>query len=153
VLDPRRNRARHDEGAAAVEFALVAVLLFSLIFGIIAFGFALFNQQGAVTAAREAARKAAVGVNSGNCQDVLRFGRNAVGTAKSSFTKMTLTTPSGNAYRQPVQVDVNYNVDLSLIGWIPGIPDTLSLTQTAKASLELGTAGFTSGCIIQGPSW
>src|SRR4051794_17981957 len=112
---------RSDTGAAAVEFALVAFILFALIFGIISFGFALFNQQGAVQAAREAARKASVGVaDTNSCKDDLRYGRQAVGTAKSSFDRMTLSFPdsTGNQYRSRVRVDVHYQLDLSLIGWL-----------------------------------
>jgi len=155
LLAPRRNRGRRsDIGAAAVEFALVALLLFALIFGIIAFGFALFNQQGAVQAAREAARKASVGVSdTGSCQTALRYGRQAVGAAKSSFLDMTLTTPNGNAYRQTVHVDVHYKLDLSLIGWLPGVPNTMTIHQDADASIEVGHSTFTGGCSIGPPSW
>jgi Flp pilus assembly protein TadG len=152
VRDPRSSRGRCDSGAAAVEFSLVALILFTLIFGIIAFGFALFNQQGAVQAARESARKASIGVSDGaSCQAALRFGRDAAGAAKSTFTSMQLSI-TNNAYRQPVNVTVNYDVNLSMVGWLPGVPTTLSLHQTAKASIEVGNAGF-SGCSIGPPSW
>src|SRR5206468_7415832 len=114
VHEPRSSRGRRrDDGAAAVEFALVALILFALIFGIVSFGFALFNQQGAVQAAREAARKASVGVSdTASCQTALRFGRAAVGAAKSSFQKMTLSFPdaTGDQYRSRVRVDVQYNL-------------------------------------------
>jgi Flp pilus assembly protein TadG len=154
VLDPRRGRGRRpDEGAAAVEFSLVALILFALIFGVIAFGFALFNQQGAVQAAREAARKAAVGVTSANCANDLRFGRQAAGAAKSSFTQMTLTTPDGNTYRKTVKVTVDYQLDLSLIGWLPGIPNQMDISQTADASIETTNSSFTTGCSIADPTW
>ena len=154
MYDPRSSRGRRpDEGAAAVEFALVSLILFALIFGIIAFGFALYNQQGAVQAAREAARKASVGVDNTNCQAALRYGRQAVGAAKSTFQTMTLTTPDGNAYRKTVQVDVKYKLDLSLIGWLPGVSNNLVVHQTAKASIEVGHSAFTTGCAIGPPSW
>lgn len=58
----RRNRtaARSDNGAAAVEFAIVAVLLLLLIMGIIDFGRLLFVQQSVKSASREGARVAVV---------------------------------------------------------------------------------------------
>ena len=59
-LSSRLSR-RSDEGAAAVEFALVSILLFLLIFGLVEFGLGYFTEQGAAAAAREAARRAAVG--------------------------------------------------------------------------------------------
>ena len=56
-----RNRRRHDEdGAAAIEFAIVASLLFMLVFGIIDFGFGFHTWNGTAHAAREGARQAAV---------------------------------------------------------------------------------------------
>src|SRR5437763_16364489 len=142
-----RRDGQADAGAAAVEFALVVTLLFALLFGLIAFGFALFYQQSAVQAAREAARKAAIGVaSSAICGADLTAGRDAVGSAAdSTFDSMTLTIDS-NTYRSPVQVDVNYHVDLSLISWIPGIPSRLDLTQTAQALLESGNNGFAGTC-------
>jgi type II secretory pathway pseudopilin PulG len=139
VLHPRSTRGwRQDAGAAAVEFTLVALILFALIFGIIAFGIALFNQQGAVQAAREAARQASVGIaNAADCQAALTTGRNAVGSAKSSFKSMDIRI-ADNSYQQPLLVDVHYNLDFSAIGWLPGIPNQLPLTQTAHAAIEVG---------------
>jgi len=144
VPDPRRIRGRRqDDGAAAVEFALVALILFALIFGIIAFGIALFNQQGAVQAAREAARKASIGIaNTADCQAALTQGRDSVGSAKSSFTSMDITI-ADNSYKQPLLVNVHYRLDLSLIGWLPGIPMQLNPTQTAHAAIEVGHSGVT----------
>ncbi len=60
----RRPCVRGDRGAAAVEFALVSVLLLTLLFGIIQYSYFFFQSQGASATAREAARLAAVGVTS-----------------------------------------------------------------------------------------
>lgn len=51
----------NERGAAAVEFALVLPLLFAVLFGIIQFGALFFLHNNMVNAAREAARKLAVG--------------------------------------------------------------------------------------------
>jgi Flp pilus assembly protein TadG len=53
-----------ERGAAAVGFALIAPLLFMLIFGIINFGIAWSEKEVFVQAAREGARFAAVGCES-----------------------------------------------------------------------------------------
>ena len=55
-----RERLRRDDGAAAVEFALVAPLLFLLVFGIIDFGFGFHAWDASHNAAREGARTGAV---------------------------------------------------------------------------------------------
>jgi hypothetical protein len=62
VRGARRGRRSlaSESGAAAVEFALVAVLLFMLVFGIIEFGFAFHAWDATSNAAREGARVAAV---------------------------------------------------------------------------------------------
>jgi Flp pilus assembly pilin Flp len=54
---------RDQEGAAAVEFALLLPLLVLLLFGMIEFGFAFNARIQATNAAREAARRAVVGID------------------------------------------------------------------------------------------
>jgi Flp pilus assembly protein TadG len=49
-----------QEGAAAVEFALIAILFFSLLLGILEFGRVLFTYNAAVEATRYGARVAVV---------------------------------------------------------------------------------------------
>lgn len=59
----RRVEARSESGASAVEFALVAPLLFMLVFGIISFGIAFMQLQTLRGAVREGGRAAAVGAS------------------------------------------------------------------------------------------
>lgn len=54
-------RRRDDDGAVAVEFALIFPLLCVIVFAIIQYGMYFWAMQGGSAAAREAARKAAVG--------------------------------------------------------------------------------------------
>lgn len=54
--------ATRDEGAAALEFALVAPILFGLLFMIFGAGWGLWEYQAARASAREAARLASLGV-------------------------------------------------------------------------------------------
>lgn len=56
----RRRRGAGDEGAALVEFAIIAPLLFLLIFGIMEFGWAFLQNMDVRHGAREGARLAAV---------------------------------------------------------------------------------------------
>ena len=50
-----------QEGASAVEFALIAPLLFMLVFAIVYFGLAFMRMQTMRSAVREGGRAAAVG--------------------------------------------------------------------------------------------
>lgn len=58
------HRGHVDRGAAAVEFAFVSVLLLTLLFGIIQYGYFFLQSTAAEHAAREGARLAAVGIDS-----------------------------------------------------------------------------------------
>ena len=55
------SRVRRDSGAAAVEFALVATVLFTLLFGTIQFGFTFWEYIQVAHSAREGVRWAALG--------------------------------------------------------------------------------------------
>lgn len=55
------RRGNGDDGAAAVEFALISVLLITLLFGILQYSLYFWSLQSGANAAREAARQAAVG--------------------------------------------------------------------------------------------
>jgi len=55
-----RRIKRSEEGQALVEFALVAPLLFLILFGIVQFGIAFMNSIALTDAVRAGARKAAV---------------------------------------------------------------------------------------------
>jgi Flp pilus assembly protein TadG len=57
----RARRAPRDEGAAAVEFAIVAPLLFLLLFWTFEFGWELWELQAGQSSAREVARIASIG--------------------------------------------------------------------------------------------
>ena len=61
---------RTHRGQTLTEFALVAPLVFMLIFGIIVIGIAVFYQQEVTNAAREAARYAAVHTATSRCPTV-----------------------------------------------------------------------------------
>ena len=54
---------RKDEGAALVEFAVVAILLFTILFGIIEFGLAFRDWLSVTSATREGARVASAAGN------------------------------------------------------------------------------------------
>ena len=57
----RPDRRRGDRGAIAVEFALIMPIFILLVLGVIQYGMYFWAAQGASTAVREAARRAAVG--------------------------------------------------------------------------------------------
>ena len=55
------RRRRGERGSTAVEFALVSIPLFAIVFGIIEYSLYFWSMQGGADAARQAARLSAVG--------------------------------------------------------------------------------------------
>lgn len=72
------RRDRGDEGAAAVEFALVLIPFVLLVFGAIQFGIVFAQQLSLSNAARQGARLGVVTPNT--CGDVVSQVQNAAGT-------------------------------------------------------------------------
>lgn len=58
-----RRRLQGESGAAAVEFAIVSTILFMIVFGILEFGRTYSQYEVLQGAAREGARRAAVGAS------------------------------------------------------------------------------------------
>jgi Flp pilus assembly protein TadG len=67
-----RSKLRREEGAAAVEFALIVGLLAILVFGLLEYGLAFWQVQNLRAAAREGAREAAVGGTQAEIEQKMR---------------------------------------------------------------------------------
>jgi Flp pilus assembly protein TadG len=88
-----RSKLRGEDGAAAVEFALVVSLLFVLLFGIMEFGLAFFELQNLRSATREGARAAAIGGNSDEISAAIVQGSS--GSLPDGFTGYQLDPTTG----------------------------------------------------------
>jgi Flp pilus assembly protein TadG len=143
----RRGLARREDGAAAVEFAIVATLFFMLVFGIIDFGFAFHSWNNAANAAREGARTAAVN------SDVNVVKARVMAAAQTlDPTKLTVTVvckpevggtfsttncsslAAGGTVR--VIVDYIYSMVTPLGSFVPGIGSTLNLHSQSESRYE-----------------
>jgi len=143
-----------ENGAAAVEFALVAPILFALIFGIIGYGYMLSFRQGISQGAAEGARAAAVEFNSANqstaalaalnrslgAYGVSCVGNNLVRNGDTvGSCSVTVDTCSNNANKTCASVRVNYAYrDHPLLPSFPGLggtmPEDLDYTAVAEVS-------------------
>lgn len=120
------EKIKNQEGAAAVEFALVLPLLMMLIMGIIGLG-TLYNNYLAIThAAGEGARMAAVG----------QYSESAVRDAAFPVdpTSVSLTYPEGQTHGKPAVVSVTYTylLDIPFFG-----TNTIPLESQAQTRLEV----------------
>ena len=91
-VELRLGALARDRGAAAVEFALVAVLLLTLVFGIAEFGRMWFLQSSLSAAARDGARTMAVK----NDQDEAEAAAEAVFTSGGGPTTISITPATGD---------------------------------------------------------
>jgi Flp pilus assembly protein TadG len=131
-----------DEGAAAVEFALVSMLLFGLLFGIVQYGYGFYQLQIASSVLRDAAREASLGLD--DCAafvGAVRADATANGLDGSALTGVSVhwvdstgqdVTPTTDDY-----ADVTLTYRTFQIGLVP-FPATI--TRHARMPLEtLGT--------------
>lgn len=143
----RRAEARDERGAAAVEFALVAPLLFMLVFAIIDFGFGFHAWDATQNAAREGARAGAVnpdvaliearvrGASDFLDQGVLDVTIQCAPEGSTAFG----TCASGPAWVEGDVVRVTVVYDYSYMTPLPsfvGLGDTLAVRSISEARFE-----------------
>src|SRR5438128_9548414 len=106
-----RSRFGREDGAAAVEFAIVSTILFMIVFGIIEFGRTYSQYEVYQGAAREGARRAAVGASLSDVQQ-------AVTQAADPYTLTNLPaldhTCTDDTVGQPVTVSWTQNFQISI---------------------------------------
>jgi Flp pilus assembly protein TadG len=102
-----RTNLRGEKGAAAIEMALLAPLLFVIVFAIIGFGIAFMQLQSIRGAVREGARASAVGATTAQVQSkVLASG---IGSLPAGTTlNLTKATCSGGV-GSDTTVALNWN--------------------------------------------
>jgi Flp pilus assembly protein TadG len=143
-------KIRSQKGAAVVEFAVVLPLLLLIVFGIVEFGFLLYNQAMLTNASREGARTAILNLDPRNSTA-------NISTIVTNYTQQYLVTfssgsdpgvqtivkvngveadPSvvGLSYTDFVTVEVTYQYSFLIL---PSFVKTLGLTQTLFASATM----------------
>ncbi len=118
--DRLRRRAVHDEGAAAVEFALVSVVLFMLLFGIIDFGLFINANIVVGNAASVGARSVSLGANT----------TTATNTVLNSLSSM----PMYSAANASVSIQCNLQDTSTATGLGAAIACTDTSTATTKVA-------------------
>jgi Flp pilus assembly protein TadG len=108
-------RRRHRKGAAVVEFAVVAPLLFMLILGIIEFGRLMMVQEIVTNGAREAARQAVL--PSATKTEVETVAQNYFNANGISGYTLTTTDPATASGGSPITVTVS--VPYTSVSWLP----------------------------------
>jgi Flp pilus assembly protein TadG len=136
---------RSERGTAVVEFAIVALPLFLIIFGILDFGRALNYYNDMTQLAGQGARAAAVNQNiDGTPADSTFQAKLAAENDSPELTnKVQVCIQSApTSVGDPVTVTAKYRFHFNAI--IASVPITLSSTQTERS--EIATPSYTSGC-------
>lgn len=137
----KASRRRDDSGAAAVEFAIIATLLFLLLFGILQYGLYFWAYQSGAHAAREGARRSAVGPHCTTLQAYVedRVGGAAPGpiTVARNFAKgeSNVGPTPGDEVGDVVEVTVTFDAINLNIPLIP-LPSGGTITEVAKSRIE-----------------
>lgn len=129
-LDMRKRHHDGERGAALIEFAISAVLLLTLVFGIVEAGWALSNQLDLRHAAREGARVAAVGADNTTIVNTTC----AAIKAGDLRDNATITITGGTAIGETVTVRVQ-SPSTGLTGFLP-VFNSLNLDDRAIIYLE-----------------
>ncbi len=118
-----------DSGIAAVEFAVIAPVMITLLAGILQFGFALFIESHMAGVARDTARRFAVGASSQ--EEAAQFAQDSLLNWGVTYT-VTVTPPDPS---DPSDIDVN--VLISLPRSSVAIIDMLGLFQSGTLTTSV----------------
>jgi Flp pilus assembly protein TadG len=125
-----RLRHRNDDGASAVEFALIMIPFFVLIAAVIQYGWFFYVSQNSSGAVGTVARKLEVG-DCWSASDAQNFAR-AQAPQISGLTK----SPAVSAAPSPgTTFTVTVTADANLLGFLP-MPNGGIVTKTVIAQVE-----------------
>ena len=151
VRGPASGRARQrglgERGAAAVEFAIVAPLLFLLVFAIIDFGFAFHGWDAIQNAAREGARVGAVTPSVTQIQNRVRSSSSFLDQSRLTVTVECArngsssfgTCGAGGSWAEGDLIRVTVGYDYSYMTPLPsfvGMGQTLHETAVTESRYE-----------------
>lgn len=124
-----------DTGAAAVEFAIVSMVLILLLVGIVQFGY-IFNQwQQIEHAAREGARWASLGNSAGDVRGTVQAAAPGVGLTASQIV-ISPGDPVSAMPGTPITVNVSVNVPVFAPMMAEFVGGTVPLSASATQRVE-----------------
>lgn len=134
------RRIRKDDGATAVEFAIVAPILFLTIFAVIYAGMYFFYAAVADHIARVVARDASIPSHGSypSASDETALASNTAGTLLPAPTSISLTPTPTAAEGNELTVTVTYDIPglTTIEGLLPFMPATGHLTRTVTVRYE-----------------
>ena len=146
-----QRRLRDDDGAAAVEFGLIAPILVLLVFGIMSFGILFAQTLSLNNAARQGARYGAVG--SRTCDQLITETKASSGTINLNPTNVTVKVLRGTSLATATEAAAGCSTPSTLpcTGSSPGDNIYVKASYSSKMLIPLffintftvgGTGGF-----------
>jgi Flp pilus assembly protein TadG len=139
-----RDRARHENGQAAVELALLLPILLLLVFGIVQFGLALNSANDETHLANEVARYAAVNEDP-SPETLQKWAKGQADSKALSGQLVCISFPRGTSnVGDPVEVKVT-----GTMKWLPILKlKAASTVVEGKADMRLETppTNYKAGC-------
>jgi Flp pilus assembly protein TadG len=132
--------ARSEQGAAAVEFALLLPILLVVLLGTIEFGLAFFTQEVLTNASREGARAGIIQAvpkpTIGAIQTVVTNYLTTAGINTANIISNNVTG-AGGTFGTFLTVQVIYRYDFQVLpNFVPGVPANINLTATTVMAHE-----------------
>lgn len=135
------KRQKNEDGAAALEFALVVPILLAFVFGIISYSYMFSVRQAITQAAAEGARAAAVASSGQSATEAVE----AVNSALSGYgmtcgagglTCTPVTSSCGGESCMQVTVSYAYRANTPMPNLLPdmAVPATLAFTSSAEVN-------------------
>ena len=139
MREPKMLRQLNRKGSAMVEMALVLPMFLLLMVGIVEFSRVLMVQQVITNAAREGARAGSIYFDEAaaisKATDISQNYLVSSGIDPAPATVTPSVTATGGI--PALQVLIDYNYDSLLIGFIPGLSETLVLHSTVIMRREI----------------
>lgn len=132
VRNARRSR-RRDEGQSLVEFALASVLFFTVLFGIIQFGLAVWQYNTVANLAQEGARWASVRGSSSSMAATAAQLQTYVESRSPGFSVTVTATPANPSAAAPGST-ISVHVSSSFSPATTLLPSA-TLTLTSRANM------------------
>lgn len=139
-----KKPTKNENGASAVEFAIILPLLLVLLFGIIEFGIIIYDKAVLTNASREAARAGIVSQSPrATEEDIIGIAENYCANYLITFGSLpappyvTVTFPPSLTFGNDLKVSTTYSYDFLLVpNFILGLPQTLTLQAVTVMKYE-----------------
>ena len=148
-MKPDKRRKTDERGSSVVEFALVLPLFCMLLFGIVQYGLYFWSAQSAANAARDGARRGAVGQTcaelTGTTTSLVKFAQATPVVTRRYYaeTDTAFASPTSAATGRNVRVVITYNSTNFNFPFVPA-PNGGAVEEVAVARVENYNAGASS---------